>query len=67
MKTIVKKFINNGMFVVKLGDSPIYHVWVKEELQTGKVKYEITEAETNKKVPEEKEEYTRVKAAVINQ
>jgi len=64
MKTIVKKVSTEHMYIVKIEDSPIYHLWVRENHLTDMPRYQVENAETGKQVVD-RAEFDRVKNSVL--
>lgn len=64
MKIIVKKASTEQMYIVKIEDSPIYHMWVRENHITNMPRYEIENTETGKQVVD-RSEFDRVKNSVL--
>jgi hypothetical protein len=52
------------MYIVKIEDSPIYHMWVRENHITNMPRYEIENTETGKQVVD-RSEFDRVKNSVL--
>jgi len=64
MKTIVKKASTEQIYIVKIEDSPIYHMWIRENHITNMPRYEIENTETGKQVVD-RSEFDRVKNSVL--